>query len=493
LDIPVDFWEIPEIASGELLEEQLHSLRKDSPLLARFIDLLDVCIQAVDKNGNTIFYSKGVERLENFTEKDVIGRPISEVYTIDGKHKLDEKNSMLLKALSTGQPIKNQHMTFFVSGNKKVDVITSVYPIFAGKEIVGAVAVFRDITQAKQMSEKIIELQKSLYQQKNNSNGTQYCFDNITGPGKTMQDTINIAKKVALNFSPILIQGETGTGKELFAQSIHNASPLSKGPFVAVNCAAIPETLLESVLFGTSKGAFTGAIEKPGLFEEAQEGTLFLDEINSMDMHLQTKLLRVLQTKTAMRVGSNKSIPVNARIISAINMDPNEALEKGLLRSDIYYRLSVVSLVIPPLRERTDCLLALTNHFIKQNNRIMGKKVNSLSKEVTSLFEKYNWPGNVRELEHAVEHAMNLAEDQETGIQFHHLPPYLKNKFSDQKSFPKDISVKNLKHTLLKYEKEIIASRLHTNQGNISQTAKELYVSRQYLQYRIKRLKIKEN
>lgn len=492
MNIPADFWELPEVASGEILEEQLHSLRKDSPLLAKFIDLLDVCIHVVDKNGNTIFYSKGVAVLEDFEERDVIGKPICEIYKIDGKKKLDEKNSMLLKALSTGKPLKNQHMTYFVSETKKVDVITSVYPIFAVKDIVGAVAVFRDITQAKQMSEKIMELQRSLHQQKTNHNGTQYCFDNITGPGKAMQDTISIAKKVALNFSPVLIQGETGTGKELFAQSIHNASPLSKGPFVAVNCAAIPETLLESVLFGTSKGAFTGAIEKPGLFEEAQDGTLFLDEINSMDMHLQTKLLRALQTKTVMRVGSNKSIPVNARIISAINMDPNEALEKGLLRSDIYYRLSVVSLVIPSLRERTDCLLALTNQFIKQNNKIMGKDIHGLSKEITSMFLKYNWPGNVRELEHAVEHGMNLAEDQETSLQLHHLPPYLKNKFSDQKSFSKDVSVKNLKQTLLKYEKEIIASRLDTNQGNISQTAKELNVSRQYLQYRIKRLKIKE-
>lgn len=492
MNIQADFWKLPEIASGELLEEQLHSLRKDSPLLARFIDLLDVCIQVIDKNGNTVFYSKGVEILENFAERDVIGRPISEIYTIDGKNKLDEKSSMILKALSTGQPLTNQHMTFFVSETKKVDVITSVYPIFSGKETVGAVAVFRDITQAKQMSERIMELQRSLYQQKTNANGTQYCFDHITGPGKAMQDTISIAKKIALNFSPVLIQGETGTGKELFAQSIHNASPLSKGPFVAVNCAAIPETLLESVLFGTSKGAFTGAIEKPGLFEEAQDGTLFLDEINSMDMHLQTKLLRALQTKTVMRVGSNKSIPVNARIISAMNMDPKEALEKGLLRSDIYYRLSVVNLVIPPLRERTDCLLALTDHFIKQNNKIMGKEVQGLSKEVMPLFKRYNWPGNVRELEHAVEHAMNLAEDQENKLQLHHLPPYLKNKFSGQKSLPKDLSVKNLKQTLLKYEKEIIAAKLHTNQGNISQSAKELNVSRQYLQYRMKRLKMKE-
>lgn len=491
MEVQEGIWLLPDMIPGEVLEKELHGMRENSPLLSGLIDLLDICVQAVDKNGRTIFYSKGVERLENLTEKDVIGRPISEVYTIDGKNKIDEKTSMLLKALSTGQPIKNQHMTFFVSENQQVDVITSVFPIIADNEILGAVAVFRDITQIKQMSNKIMDLQKSLVQQKNSLNGTQYCFDNIIGPGNAMQKTIEIAKKIALNLSPVLIQGETGTGKELFAQSIHNASPVSKGPFVAINCAAIPETLLESVLFGTSKGAFTGAIERPGLFEEAQGGTLFLDEINSMDIHLQTKLLRVLQTRTVMRVGSNKSIPVNARIISAINIDPKEALEKGILRSDIYYRLSVVSLVIPPLRERADCLLALAKHFIEINNKIMGKRVSGLAKDVHFMFNKYNWPGNVRELEHAIEHGMNLVEDNENSLHMHHLPTYLTNKFSSYKSLSKETTVKNLKNTLLKYEKEIITRQLKNNQGNISQTAKELNISRQNLQYRIKLLNIK--
>lgn len=485
------FLELVNLTPAEI-NSQLNSLRQNSPLLSMFIDLLDVCVQAVDKSGNIIFYSRGTALLEGLREQDVIGRPITDVYTIDGKHKLDEKHSVILQVLKTGLAITDQHMVFYAAGKKKVDVITDVYPVFSGQEIIAAVAIFRDITQSKQMSEKIIELQKSLFQGKTQSNGTQYVFEDIIGPSAVMQATIQVARKVAGNLSPVLIQGETGTGKELFAQSIHNASPRSDGPFVAVNCAAIPETLLESMLFGTSKGAFTGAIEKPGLFEEAQDGTLFLDEINSMSIHLQTKMLRVLQTKALMRVGSSKSIPVNARIISAINMDPKLAVEHNLLRSDIYYRLSVVSLVIPPLRERPDCVLALTDYFIRQNNKIMGKGIQGLEKDVQLLFKKYPWPGNVRELEHAIEHAMNLVENHETGILMEHLPPYLKNVSENRRPQHREFEkIVNLKNTLLKYEKDIIAVKLKANQGNISQTAKELNVSRQFLQYRIKRLKIK--
>jgi len=483
--------EIQNLSPAEIAN-RLSRLRQNSPLLSMFIDLLDVCVQAVDAAGNTIFYSKGTAELEGLREQDVIGRPITDVYTFDGKHKLDEQHSVLLQVLKTGQHISNQHMIFYAAGKRKVDVITNVYPVFAGGEIIAAVAFFRDVTQTKQMSEKIIELQKSLFHGKNHANGTQYVFENIIGPSPVMQATIQIANKVAGNLSPVLIQGETGTGKELFAQSIHNASPVSAGPFVAVNCAAIPDNLLESMLFGTSKGAFTGAIEKAGLFEEAQNGTLFLDELNSMSIHLQTKMLRVLQTKSLMRVGSSKSTPVNARIISAINMDPKLAVEQSLLRSDIYYRLSVVSLVIPPLRERPECLLALTDHFIRQNNRIMGKNIQGLDKDVLLLFKNHRWPGNVRELEHAIEHAMNLVEIDETRIRADHLPPYLKNTAGSRRTQHREFeTVSNLKNTLLKFEKDIIAAKMKANHDNISQTAKELNVSRQFLQYRLKRLKIK--
>lgn len=441
----------------------------------------------------TIFYSKGCEKLEEgFKEEDVVGKTISMRYKSDEVHRLDDKHSIILKVVKSGVPVENQHMTYYLENNRRMDVISNVYPIFFEGDIIAAVSIFRDITQAKQLSDKVLQLQRTLYQSKRKSNGTQFCFDNIIGSSECLLETIKIAQKVANNLSPVLIQGETGTGKELFAQSIHNLSPVSNGPFVAINCAAIPDTLLESALFGTSKGAFTGAVEKAGLFEEANNGTLFLDEINSMSMQLQSKLLRVLQTKTIMRVGSSKSITVNARVLSAINMDPRDAINKNQLRNDIYYRLSAVILVIPPLRERKDCFDRLIDHFIKQNNGIMSKNVAGVTEEVMKVLKGYGWPGNIRELEHIIEHAMNLVEYNKKYLQLDDLPAYLKNKADAGIHRQEFFTVKNLKNTLLDHERDIISARLQDNEGNISKTAKELNVSRQYLQYRIKRLGIKE-
>ncbi|MGB3913916.1 MAG: sigma 54-interacting transcriptional regulator, partial [Thermacetogeniaceae bacterium] len=324
------------------------------------------------------------------------------------------------------------------------------------------------------------------------ANGTIFEFDDIIGESDSIKQTIKIAKKFARSLSPVIIQGETGTGKELFAQSIHNYSSRANGPFVAVNCAAIPESLLEGILFGTSKGAFTGAEDKSGLFEEATEGTLFLDEINSMSMLLQTKMLRVLQNKTVRRVGGNKEIPVNPRIISATNVDPMESIAKNQLRNDLYYRLAVATLVIPPLRNRLDDIPILARYFIEKNSKIMGKNIKYISDEVFEIFNKYNWPGNVRELEHVIEHAINMADSTDTKLSVQHLPPHLREKFTHKHHFYKDYKVNNLQQTLLDIEKDIITQELINNDYNITKTAKSLGISRQHLQYRLKKLNIKK-
>lgn len=482
-----DFWGL----SANDIETKLKNLRKDAPLLSKLIDALDVCIHAIDKNGNTIFYSKGTEKLEGFTEKDILGISVSQIYKTDDKVQIDERNSIILRVLKTGVPAEHQQMTYFLDNGKRIDIITDVYPILFKGEVVAAIAIFQDITKAKLLSDKVLELQRSLYKKLKKGTGTEFSFDNIIGSSPNFLETIAIAKKVAKSLSPVLIQGETGTGKELFAQSIHNQSQVSEGPFVAVNCAAIPDTLMESALFGTSKGAFTGAIEKAGLFEEAQNGTLFLDEINSMSIHLQSKLLRALQTKTIMRVGSTHSIAVNARIISALNAEPREAIKNKQLRSDIYYRLSAVTLVIPPLRERTSCIQDLVDNFIAKTNRAMGRNIKGVSGDVLAVLKNHNWPGNVRELEHVIEHAMNLAENSDIDLELCHLPAYLAGKPGQAPSPDNSFnSVKDLKDTLLDYEAEIIAAKLEEYGGNISRTAQALSISRQHLQYRMKRLSI---
>jgi len=223
--------------------------------------------------------------------------------------------------------------------------------------------------------------------------------------------------------SSIMLHGKTGTGKELFAQSIHSHSHRRENQYIAINCAAIPEHLLESNLFGTARGAFTGAIDRPGLFEQAGGGTLFLDEIDSMPIGLQAKLLRALQEKKIRRLGSLKEIDIDIKIISSVSTAPYESINKGTLRNDLFYRLGVVLIRLPSLRERPEDLMELTWHFIHKNNRQLGTYVKKISNRVIDFFKNYGWPGNIRELEHIIEGAMNIV-GRETTLKSEHLPPH---------------------------------------------------------------------
>ncbi|MEW5784294.1 MAG: sigma 54-interacting transcriptional regulator [Bacillota bacterium] len=457
-------------------------------LLAHSLNIIEDGIHIVDSTGKTFFYSKALEQIENNKAAHVLGKHITEAY------QLDEDSSILLKVLKTGKPVKNHQATYFTKNGTKINIITNTFPIIFQGKIIGAVSVNSDITKKKQLVDTVIHLQKQLYTN-HTKNGTQYTFEDIVGESAAIQGTVEFARRIAVNMSPVLIYGETGTGKELFAQSIHNFSLRAKSPFVAVNCAAIPPTLLESVLFGTKKGAFTGSEDKPGLFEEADQGTLFLDEISSMDVSLQSKLLRVLESKTIRRLGGQTDIRVNPRIISALNTDPQEAINRNSLRQDLYYRLAVVTLTIPPLRDRTGDLPLLVRHFIRQANKIMNKAVGDVIPEVMTVFHQHSWPGNVRELLHAVEHAMNFAEENAALIELRHIPAHLLQKYKGVKysyhSIYEDNSEsRSLKQLLLQIENEIISETLNNNQQNISRTAKALGMSRQNLQQRLKRLAI---
>jgi arginine utilization regulatory protein len=303
-----------------------------------------------------------------------------------------------------------------------------------------------------------------------------------------------LAKRAAFTQSPVLIYGETGTGKELFAQSIHNASCRAKSPFVAINCAAIPENLLEGILFGTVKGAYTEAVDRPGLFEQASDGTLFLDEINSMSLLLQAKLLRVLQEKKIRRVGGMTDIEVNPRIISSVNMKPLEAIEKGLLRSDLFYRLGVVCLGIPPLRERTDDLPYLIDFFIKKVSTKLAKGHYTAANDLLRVFQSYNWPGNVRQLEHALECAITLISSKETEITIEHIPEYMKVTSTitiKEEPLTRKFNLNPLDSEIEKVEKNKIITVLEDTKGNISLAARLMNISRQSLHYRMKKHQIR--
>jgi arginine utilization regulatory protein len=301
-----------------------------------------------------------------------------------------------------------------------------------------------------------------------------------------------------------MIQGETGTGKELFAQSIHNHSPRRQEKYVGVNCAAIPHDLLEGMLFGTARGAFTGAMDKPGLFESAHGGTLFLDELLAMPVTLQAKLLRVLQEKRVQRVGAVKETPVNVKIISSVSRDPRIAIREELLRTDLFYRLGVVMVKLPPLRERQGNMEELVAHFIEKINGRLGTHVKRISRKVLELFTAYQWPGNIRELEHLIEGAMNLAGQEET-LGLEHFTPGLDSLekikpesgeppvLADLKPEPvdrHDPSQGGLARVQAAHERKAVEKALAASQGNVSQAAKSLGISRQLLHYKIKKYRL---
>lgn len=311
----------------------------------------------------------------------------------------------------------------------------------------------------------------------------------IVASSRKMHQVLEMAKKIAESeASVILLQGESGTGKDLLAQAIHDLSRRRNSSYLAINCSAIPENLLESELFGYEKGAFTDAKQqKKGLVELADEGTLFLDEISTLDIHLQAKLLRFLETHTFKRVGGLKDIEVDIRVISATNQDLEEASREGTFRKDLFYRLNVCPVFIPPLRERKSDIIPLAHHFMLQYNSKFRKNITGLHKEAEKLFLDYDWPGNVRELKNAVERAMIFEEDSLISARF--LPIHLNsNSSSFTKAASDDSSDGDL--SLPEMEKQLLIKALKKAGGNKTQAAKFLNITRDTLRYKIKKFKI---
>lgn len=447
----------------------------------------DVCIHVVNASGKIICYSKGCEIIENMKHEDVIGKNMSDIYDYL------ENESMESLVLKTGKKVQDVHVKYTSPSGKVADVISSTYPVFSKtdpKMVEAAICIYRDISDYIHMANTINKLQNDLKSQQLKNNGTQFTFKDIIGSSANMAECVHHAEIAAQTTAPILIAGPTGTGKEVFAQSIHNASPQSNKLFVAINCSAIPENLLESTLFGTVKGSFTGAVDSVGLLETAEGGTIFLDEINSMHMGLQSKLLRVLETGKYRKVGGHKEITANIRLLSALNQDPLKAIEEKRLRSDLYYRLAVFSIHLPPLKDRKQDILDLVPAFLSTEGTAMGKQLFKVSDEAREILLSHDWPGNIRELKHAVTHAIYIAQYQDTILTPDLLPAYLRKNIADKKIYEKYLSAsiddKNLKNTLNKIEKQMIIDVLQANNHNISKSSRDLGISRQNLQYKIR-------
>ena len=428
-------------------------------------------VLVVDRNG--IIRDHRIAMDYYWQDKETVGRHILELYP-----DLDEESSTILRVLRTGQAIYDQRQEITNSRGEQVVVDATTIPLMVGGRVEGAV----DFARFYVVGQRIV---------RGGRKGGLSTLDRIITRSPKMEELKRRVRSVALLDSPVLIFGETGTGKELVAESLHSEGKRASGPFVAQNCAAIPTNLLESIFFGTEKGSYTGAVTRMGLFEAADGGTLFLDEINSMDVSLQAKLLKALEEKKVRRLGGSQAIPFDVRIVAAVNEPPQDLLRAGRLREDLYYRLGVVRLNLPPLRERREDIPLLTKYFIEQYNRSMKRHVRGLTEAVEARFLQYPWPGNVRQLRNVVEGAFAVARGELLGEDevADSLGLWMESDApAPTAATPPTLPEGSLSltHAVEEYEKALIRQAM-ARWGSISAAARNLGLSRQNLKYKLQK------
>lgn len=458
-------------------------------ILEELIELIDEGVYIVDKDGVGKFYNKAMASMEKVNLDDVLDKKFHEAFP---DFSLNE--STMFEALKRNTPTLRKQQTYKNLYGKEITTINSTIPIVVDGETVAAVEVAKDITNIRKMSDTLLELTEGKREKAADAEEPpqvgikRYTFDDIYGENPAFKEVITRAKKAAMNDASVFIYGETGTGKELLAQSIHHEGKRKDKPFLAQNCAAIPETLLEGILFGTAKGGFTGAVDRAGLFEQASGGTLLLDEISAMPYDLQSKLLRVLQENYIRRVGGTKDIPVRARIIATVNEPPEELMAQGKLRKDLYYRLNVVNLRIPALRERPDDIPVLAEAFLRKHNQRFGRQLWSISDGAIEKLQHYDYPGNARELENLIEQAVSMAEREHILTEkMLTLPHYGHRSRMPDSAY--DVSCP-LPDYLAEVEAGIIREAIIEAKGNISKAAETLQIKRQTLQHKLKKYHI---
>lgn len=467
-----------------------------------FMDMLchfDQGVLMTDDQGIMVFYNDVQATIDKLDPSEVLGKKITDVY------KYNNDSSTCMRVLKHGRPIINYALSYRSRNANVGNTIHSVFPLFKDHKIIGTICFVKDYN----ILERSIP---SFLSPKNNdlfAEGTQFTFASIIGSDPVFLAAVKTARMAGNSPSPVMLYGETGTGKELFAQAIHNFYYSKQEQYMDINCAAIPETLIEGMLFGTSKGAYTGAVDRPGLFEQANGGTIFLDEINSMPLPLQGKLLRVLQDKKLRRVGSLKTIHLDVKIISSLNRPPKELVRSGEFRMDLFYRLAVIFIKIPALRERLLDIEELGRHFLQKYNRILGRKIGHISPEVIDFFWKYSWPGNVREMEHVIESAVNMTGEDEKILKLEHcyfadlLGKDIKEEEPLDRAYEPGKPLNPIKHSRpanespsaglafsdakIQFEKTRIMKAIESSRGNVSKAAVLLGISRQLLGYKLKK------
>ena len=464
----------------------------------------------VERTGTIIYYNPTMAVIDDLISEDVLGKRVIDVYD------LSEEHSVIMQCLKTRQPIIDRPLLYRTRRGKVANTLHTVFPLFKRDRLEGAICLVQEYNVLEETISAIsIPRPKRVL-----PNETRFDFDTIVGSNIDFLRAVNTAKMAAGTPSPVMLYGETGTGKELFAQAIHNHSARKRGRYTAVNCAAIPENLLEGLLFGTTSGAFTGARNKLGLFERANGGTIFLDELNSMAVGLQAKILRVIQERKVRRLGSLRESTIDVKIISSVNQQPHVAIAENVLRPDLFYRLGVVFIPIPPLRDRKEDIELLARHFLAKHSLMLGRRVTDISSDVLALFNDYDWPGNVRELEHVIEGAINLVITSNTLERRHlqsHLTtwrrlrgqpdavqPPLPGAAADgsgvhgvhpgQSALDRRPAVidggKGLLASQADHERAVLAEALAAHHGNITRAADSIGISRQLFNYKMKKYRI---
>ncbi|NQT10461.1 MAG: sigma 54-interacting transcriptional regulator [Desulfobacteraceae bacterium] len=441
-----------KLPKGQIREH--YQIILDSIANGVFTVNLDLCITS---------FNRAAEEITGIPRKDAIGRQCFEVL----RASVCETDCLIRQTIKKERPIVNKPVFILRADNKRIPISVTTALLKDSKgRIIGGVETFRDLTV-------VDKLRKALRK--------QHSFDDIVSKNGKMHKLFSILPQIAESNSTVLIVGASGTGKELFARAIHNNSLKKNGPFIAINFGALPDTLCESELFGYKAGAFTDAKkDKPGRFALAQDGTIFLDEIGDISLAVQVRLLRVLEEKTYEPLGSTKTIRTNARVITATHRNLKKLVEKGKFREDLYFRINVIRLSLPPISDRKEDIPLLVNHFIDRFNHLTGRKIAGLSQRAIAALMLYDWPGNVRELENAIEHAFVFCRDDL--IRLHYLPDHIvpKNGFM----------LDSTGLTLREVEKYTIQQALQRNQWKKMATARELGIDKNTLRRKINRLEI---
>jgi PAS domain S-box-containing protein len=423
------------------------------------LDSIEEGVFTVDLDWSITSFNKAAERITGVSKEEAIGRLCSEVF---GSNVCNTTDCAIRKAMHTDTPIINRPVYVLRSDDKRIPISVNASILRdRNGHMIGGVETFRDLSA-------ISRLRKSLRK--------HYSFENMVSKNQKMLEIFSTLLLIADSDCTVLIEGATGTGKELLARAIHNSSPQKNGPFVPVNCGALPDTLIESELFGYKAGAFTDAkMDKPGRFARAQNGTIFLDEIGDVSTALQTRLLRVLDEKVYEPLGSIKPKETNARVVVATHQELEKLVEKKTFREDLFFRINVMSLKLPTLAERKEDIPLLVNHFIGRFNPGKKKKILGLTQEAMAAVMLYDWPGNIRELENAIEHAFVLCKEEL--IRLNHLPDKLLSEINAIFA-TNGITLKDI-------ERKAIIQALQRNNWKKAATAKELGIDKNTLRRKI--------